>query len=318
KGLIVNAGVRHVKKLVPDYKVNGSVNFKKALNKLSVKNYKRPTNIGLDDVAVLQYTGGTTGVAKGAMLTHGNLVANLIQADTYIGGAFDKYEELNEQPVIMTALPLYHIFSFTVCCMYGLRKGAINSLVPNPRDGKSLLKAYKDYPPAFFPAVNTLFNGLINSEHFRALDHSKLEMSMGGGMAVLRDTAEKWKKGTGNVILQGYGLSETSPVASANPMGLDEFPGNIGVPFPATDMAIIDEEGNEVAVGERGEICVRGPQVMNGYWKRDEATAEVMTPDGYFRTGDIGVMDEDGYFKIVDRKKDMIIVSGFNVYPNKL
>ncbi|WP_019673517.1 AMP-binding protein [Psychrobacter lutiphocae] len=318
KGFIVNTVVRHVKKMVPPFNIPGSVTFKQALKTGAQKSYTRPTNIGLDDVAVLQYTGGTTGVAKGAMLTHGNLVANLIQADTYIGDAFDHFEERNEQPVIMTALPLYHIFSFTVCGMYGLRKGAINSLVPNPRDGKSLLKAYKDYPPAFFPAVNTLFNGLINSEHFRVLDHSKLEMSMGGGMAVLKDTAEKWKAGTGNVIVQGYGLSETSPVASANPMGLDEFPGNIGVPFPATDMAILDEEGNEVEIGERGEICVRGPQVMKGYWKRQEATDEVMTPDGYFRTGDIGVMDEEGYFKIVDRKKDMIIVSGFNVYPNEV
>ncbi|PNK60948.1 AMP-binding protein [Psychrobacter sp. FDAARGOS_221] len=318
KGFIVNTVVRHVKKMVPPFNIPGSVNFKQALKTGAQKTYTRPTDIGLDDVAVLQYTGGTTGVAKGAMLTHGNLVANLIQADTYIGDAFDHFEERNEQPVIMTALPLYHIFSFTVCGMYGLRKGAINSLVPNPRDGKSLLKAYKDYPPAFFPAVNTLFNGLINSEHFRVLDHSKLEMSMGGGMAVLKDTAEKWKAGTGNVIVQGYGLSETSPVASANPMGLDEFPGNIGVPFPATDMAILDEDGNEVEIGERGEICVRGPQVMKGYWKREEATNEVMTPDGYFRTGDIGVMDEHGYFKIVDRKKDMIIVSGFNVYPNEV
>ena len=318
KGFIVNSVVRHVKKMVPAYNIPGSVSFKKALKIGQSKKYTRPTDIGLEDVAVLQYTGGTTGVAKGAMLTHGNLVANLIQADTYIGDAFDNFEALNEQPVIMTALPLYHIFSFTVCGMYGLRKGAINLLVPNPRDGKSLLKAYKDYPPAFFPAVNTLFNGLINSKEFLALDHSKLEMSMGGGMAVLRDTAEKWKKGTGSVIVQGYGLSETSPVASANPLGLEEFPGNIGVPFPATDMAIIDEEGNEVAIGERGEICVRGPQVMKGYWKRDDATAEVMTPDGYFRTGDIGVMDEEGYFKIVDRKKDMIIVSGFNVYPNEV
>ena len=318
KGFVVNTVVRHVKKMVPDYTIPGKVSFKKALKIGSKSKYQRPTGVTLDDVAVIQYTGGTTGVAKGAMLTHGNLVANLIQADTYIDDAFDKYEEMNEQPVILTALPLYHIFSFTVCCMYGLRKGAINSLVPNPRDGKSLLKAYKDYPPVFFPGVNTLFNGLINSEHFRALDHSKLEMSMGGGMAVLKDTAAKWKKGTGNVIVQGYGLSETSPVASANPMGLDEFPGNIGVPFPATDMAIIDEEGNEVAIGERGEICVRGPQVMKGYWKNEEATNEVMTPDGYFRTGDIGIMDEEGYFKIVDRKKDMIIVSGFNVYPNEV
>lgn len=318
KGFIVNAVVRHVKKMVPDYHIKDSVKFKKALNRFSAENYKRPNNIGLDDVAVLQYTGGTTGVAKGAMLTHGNLVANLIQCDTYLGNAFDKFEKQNEQPVIMTALPLYHIFSFTVCGMYGLYRGCIGLLVPNPRDLPSLIKAYKDYPPAFFPAVNTLFTALANNEEFQGLDHSKLEMSMGGGMAVLKDTATKWEKVTGNVIVQGYGLSETSPVASANPHGTGEFSGNIGLPMPATDMAILDEEGNEVALGERGEICVRGPQVMKGYWKRDDATAEVMTADGYFRTGDIGVMDEDGYFKIVDRKKDMILVSGFNVYPNEV
>ena len=318
KGLLVNTVVRHIKKMVPDYTIKGSVTFKKALSRSVAKNYKRPTNVGLDDVAVLQYTGGTTGVAKGAMLTHGNLVANLIQCDTYLGDAFDKFETLNEQPVIMTALPLYHIFSFTVCGMYGLYRGCVGLLVPNPRDGKSLIKAYKDYPPAFFPAVNTLFNGLANSEVFQALDHSKLEMSMGGGMAVLKDTADKWQRITGNIIVQGYGLSETSPVASANPLGASKFSGNIGLPMPATDMAIIDEAGNEVALGERGEICVRGPQVMKGYWKREDATAEVMTPDGYFRTGDIGVMDEEGYFKIVDRKKDMILVSGFNVYPNEV
>lgn len=318
KGFIVNAVVRHVKKMVPDYNIDDSVKFKKALNRFSTENYKRPDNIGLDDVAVLQYTGGTTGVAKGAMLTHGNLVANLIQCDIYLGDAFEKFEKQDEQPVIMTALPLYHIFSFTVCGMYGLYRGCIGLLVPNPRDLPSLIKAYKDYPPAFFPAVNTLFNALANSEEFQSLDHTKLEMSMGGGMAVLKDTAAKWQKLTGNVIVQGYGLSETSPVASANPQGTSEFSGNIGLPMPATDMAILDEEGNEVALGERGEICVRGPQVMKGYWRREDATAEVMTPDGYFRTGDIGVMDEDGYFKIVDRKKDMILVSGFNVYPNEV
>ncbi|MCG3808169.1 MULTISPECIES: AMP-binding protein [Psychrobacter] len=318
KGFIVNMVVRHVKKLVPDYNLKNSTNFKTALNRFSAKNYKRPDNICLDDIAVLQYTGGTTGVAKGAMLTHGNLVANLIQCDTYLGDAFDKFEGMDEQPVIMTALPLYHIFSFTVCGMFGLYRGCIGLLVPNPRDGASLIKAYKDYPPAFFPAVNTLFNALANSDPFKALDHSKLEMSMGGGMAVLKDTADKWQKITGNVIVQGYGLSETSPVASANPEGTGEFSGNIGLPMPATDMAILDEEGNEVALGERGEICVRGPQVMKGYWKRDDATAEVMTSDGYFRTGDIGVMDEEGYFKIVDRKKNMILVSGFNVYPNEV
>ena len=318
KGFIVNMVVRHVKKLVPDYNLKTSINFKKALNRFSAKKYKRPDNICLDDIAVLQYTGGTTGVAKGAMLTHGNLVANLIQCDTYLGDAFDKFEGKSEQAVIMTALPLYHIFSFTVCGMFGLYRGCIGLLVPNPRDGASLIKAYKDYPPAFFPAVNTLFNALANSDAFKALDHSKLEMSMGGGMAVLKDTAEKWQKITGNIIVQGYGLSETSPVASANPQGTGEFSGNIGLPMPGTEMAILDEEGNEVPLGERGEICVRGPQVMKGYWKRDDATAEVMTSDGYFRTGDIGVMDEEGYFKIVDRKKNMILVSGFNVYPNEV
>ncbi|MDE0490932.1 AMP-binding protein [Psychrobacter sp. A3] len=318
KGFIVNTVVRHVKKMVPAYHINGSVKFKKALNRFSAASYQRPNDIGLDDVAVLQYTGGTTGVAKGAMLTHGNLVANLIQCDTYLGDAFDKFEKVNEQPVIMTALPLYHIFSFTVCGMYGLYRGCIGLLVPNPRDGASLIKAYKDYPPAFFPAVNTLFNALANSEVFKALDHSKLEMSMGGGMAVLKDTAAKWQQITGNIIVQGYGLSETSPVASANPQGTGEFSGNIGLPMPATDMAILDEAGNEVEIGERGEISVRGPQVMKGYWKRDDATSKVMTADGYFRTGDIGVMDEEGYFKIVDRKKDMILVSGFNVYPNEV
>ena len=318
KGFIVNTVVRHVKKMVPAYHINGSVKFKKALNRFSAASYQRPNDIGLDDVAVLQYTGGTTGVAKGAMLTHGNLVANLIQCDTYLGDAFDKFEKMNEQPVIMTALPLYHIFSFTVCGMYGLYRGCIGLLVPNPRDGASLIKAYKDYPPAFFPAVNTLFNALANSEVFKALDHSKLEMSMGGGMAVLKDTAAKWQQITGNIIVQGYGISETSPVASANPQGTGEFSGNIGLPMPATDMAILDEAGNEVEIGERGEISVRGPQVMKGYWKRDDATSEVMTADGYFRTGDIGVMDEEGYFKIVDRKKDMILVSGFNVYPNEV
>ncbi|MEN6669433.1 AMP-binding protein [Psychrobacter sp. B38] len=318
KGFIVNAVVRHVKKMVPDYDIKGSVNFKKALNRFSAKKYKRPTNISLDDVAVLQYTGGTTGVAKGAMLTHGNLVANLIQCNSLLGDAFDDFEKKNEQPVIMTALPLYHIFSFTVCGMFGLYRGCIGLLVPNPRDLDSLIKAYKGHPPAFFPAVNTLFNALANNAEFKSLDHSKLVSSMGGGMAVLRATAEQWQQVTGNVISQGYGLSETAPVATATPMGSDVFDGTIGLPVPGTDVAILDEAGNEVELGERGEIGVRGPQVMKGYWKRDDATAEVMTPDGYFRTGDIGVMDEEGYFRIVDRKKDMILVSGFNVYPNEV
>ncbi|MDO5770307.1 MAG: AMP-binding protein, partial [Psychrobacter sp.] len=318
KGFVVNAVVRHVKKMVPAYDIKGSISFKKALDKVSASKYKRPDSIGLNDIAMLQYTGGTTGVAKGAMLTHKNLVANLIQCNTFLGGTFDEYENSAEQPVIMTALPLYHIFSFTVCGMFGLYRGCIVLLVPNPRDGKSLIKAYTDNPPAFFPAVNTLFNGLANSDVFKALDHSKLRLSMGGGMAVLKDTAEKWEKITGNVIIQGYGLSETSPVATANPLQVGKFSGTVGVPMPGTEVAILDEEGNEMPLGERGEISVRGPQVMKGYWNREDATALVMTDDGYFRTGDIGIMDEVGYVTIVDRKKDMILVSGFNVYPNEV
>ena len=318
KGFMVNTVVRHVKKLVPDYKIADSISFKSMLKQVTISQYKRPTGIVLDDIAVLQYTGGTTGVAKGAMLTHKNLVANLIQCDTFLGSAFDEFDKSGEQPVIMTALPLYHIFSFTLCGMFGLYRGCVGLLVPNPRDLESLLKAYKNNPPALFPAVNTLFNVLANNEEFKGLDHSKLRVSMGGGMAVLSSTAEKWRQVTGNTIVQGYGLSETSPVATANPINSATFSGNIGLPMPATDIAILDEAGNEVALGERGEIGVRGPQVMKGYWNREEATRESMTDDGFFRTGDIGIMDEEGYITIVDRKKNMILVSGFNVYPNEV
>lgn len=318
KGFMVNTVVRHVKKMVPDYNIAGSVSFKSMLKQSSAGKYKRPNNIILDDIAVLQYTGGTTGVAKGAMLTHRNLVANLIQCNTFLGSAFDEFDRSNEQPVIMTALPLYHIFSFTLCGMFGILRGCIGLLVPNPRDLDSLIKAYKNNPPALFPAVNTLFNALANNEEFKTLDHSKLRVSMGGGMAVLSATAEKWLEVTGNVVVQGYGLSETSPVATANPINSTSFSGTIGLPMPGTDIAMLDENGNEVAIGERGEIAVRGPQVMKGYWNREDATAEVMTPDGFFLTGDIGIMDEKGYMTIVDRKKNMILVSGFNVYPNEV
>ena len=318
KGFMVNTVVRHIKKMVPEYSISNSISFKSMLKQSSASKYKRPNNIGLNDIAVLQYTGGTTGVAKGAMLTHRNLVANLIQCNTFLGSAFDEFDRSNEQPVIMTALPLYHIFSFTLCGMFGLYRGCIGLLVPNPRDLDSLLKAYKDNPPALFPAVNTLFNALANNEEFKTLDHSKLRVSMGGGMAVLSTTAEKWMQVTGNVVVQGYGLSETSPVATANPINSTSFSGNIGLPMPSTDIAMLDEEGNEVALGERGEIAVRGPQVMKGYWKREDATSEVMTADGFFLTGDIGIMDEKGYMTIVDRKKNMILVSGFNVYPNEV
>ena len=318
KGFMVNTVVRHVKKLVPDYKIAKSVSFNNMLKQVTTSQYKRPTGIVLDDLAVLQYTGGTTGVAKGAMLTHRNLVANLIQCDTFLGSAFDEFDNSGEQPVIMTALPLYHIFSFTLCGMFGLYRGCVGLLVPNPRDLESLIKAYKNHPPALFPAVNTLFNVLANNKEFEGLDHSKLRVSMGGGMAVVSSTAEKWRQVTGNVVVQGYGLSETSPVATANPINSATFTGNIGLPMPDTDIAILDEAGNEVALGERGEIGVRGPQVMKGYWNRKEATRESMTDDGFFRTGDIGIMDEEGYIAIVDRKKNMILVSGFNVYPNEV
>lgn len=318
KGFMVNTVVRHVKKMVPEYNIANSLSFKAMLKQSPASKYKRPTDIGLADIAVLQYTGGTTGVAKGAMLTHKNLVANLVQSNTFLGTAFDEFDNRGEQPVIMTALPLYHIFSFTVCGMFGLYRGCIGLLVPNPRDFDSLMKAYKANPPSFFPAVNTLFNALANNEEFKAMDHSKLAVSMGGGMAVVSDTAEKWRQITGNIILQGYGLSETSPVATANPITSVSFSGTIGLPMPSTDIAIIDDEGNEVALGERGEIAVRGPQVMKGYWQRPEATDEVMTSDGFFLTGDIGIMADDGYVTIVDRKKNMILVSGFNVYPNEV
>lgn len=318
KGFMVNTVVRHVKKMVPAYNISNSITFKSALSHSAASKYKRPSNITIDDIAVLQYTGGTTGVAKGAMLTHKNLVANLIQSNTFLGTAFDDFDQRGEQPVIMTALPMYHIFSFTVCGMFGLYRGCVVLLVPNPRDLDSLLKAYKANPPAFFPAVNTLFNALANNEEFIAMDHSKLRQSMGGGMAVLSPTAEKWRQVTGNIIIQGYGLSETSPVATSNPSNSKTFTGTIGVPMPATDVAILDDDGNEVELGERGEISVRGPQVMKGYWNREEATAEVMTADGFFRTGDIGIMADNGYVTIVDRKKDMILVSGFNVYPNEV
>ncbi len=318
KGFVVNMVVRHVKKMVPEYNIAGSVTFNHALKQVSINRYKRPKDITLDDIAVLQYTGGTTGVAKGAMLTHKNLVANLIQCDTFLGSAFDDFDASGEQPVIMTALPLYHIFSFTLCGMFGLHRGCIGLLVPNPRDLESLIKAYKGHPPALFPAVNTLFNALANNEAFKGLDHSKLRVSMGGGMAVLSDTAAKWLKVTNNIIVQGYGLSETSPVATANPINSATFSGNIGIPMPATDIAILDDAGNEVALGERGEIGIRGPQVMKGYWKREDATRESMTDDGFFLTGDIGIMDDSGTISIVDRKKNMILVSGFNVYPNEV
>ena len=316
KGLIVNMVLRHVRKQVPAWSLPGHTPFKQAMNKFNANKYKRPT-LNLNDTAVLQYTGGTTGVSKGAELTHKNLVANLLQVDALFSTAFDDNNS-GEQEYILCALPLYHIFAFMLCGMFGMYKGSTNVLVPNPRDIPGLVKELEKYPPAFFPAVNTLFNALVNNADFQKLNFSKLKVAMGGGMAVLPSTASAWQRITGRPIVEGYGLSETSPVATANPPSITEYTGTIGIPLPSTLVAILDDDGKHLALGEQGEISIFGPQVMKGYWKRDDETAKVMTADGYFRTGDIGIMDENGYIKIVDRKKDMILVSGFNVYPSEI
>ncbi|MEJ2899767.1 AMP-binding protein [Acinetobacter sp. NS-4] len=315
KGTLVNFVLRSVRKQIPAWNIPGHIRFNAAMAKVSASNYKRP-NLTLSDTAVLQYTGGTTGVSKGAELTHRNLVANMLQCD----GIFQsKFGAQDGQPDdrIFCALPLYHIFAFMVCALYGMYKGQANVLIPNPRDLPAVMKELRKYQPSFFPAVNTLFNALVNNEEFKQLDHSKLKMAMGGGMAVLPSTAEAWKRVTGTNIIEGYGLSETSPVATANPPQSTEFSGTIGIPLPLTEVAILDDDGNEVALGEQGEISIRGPQVMKGYWNRPDETEKVMI-HGFFRTGDIGVMDSRGYIKIVDRKKDMILVSGFNVYPSEI
>ncbi|MDO4450172.1 MAG: AMP-binding protein [Moraxella sp.] len=313
KGFVVNLVVRHVKKMVPSWNVPNAVSFKEALNAVSASRYQRP-QVSLDDIAVLQYTGGTTGVAKGAMLTHKNLIINVEQCMTFVHKVFPADEDLTGK-YVATALPLYHIFSFTVS-MLAMKMGFSLLLITNARDFDALTKDFAKYRPVFFPAVNTLFNALASHEGFKSLDHSNLRLSLGGGMSVLPSTAAAWERLTGTYIVEGYGLSETSPVATLNPPG--SYTGKIGVPFPNTDVILLDDDGNEVPMGEAGEIAIKGPQVMAGYWNRPDETAKVMTADGYFKTGDIGIMDEAGFFKIVDRKKDMILVSGFNVYPNEV
>ncbi|KWQ04290.1 long-chain fatty acid--CoA ligase [Acinetobacter harbinensis] len=315
KGTLVNFVLRSVRKQIPAWNIPGHIKFNAAMAKVSASNYKRPV-LTLSDTAVLQYTGGTTGVSKGAELTHRNLVANMLQCDGIFQSKFGA-QDGSKDDRIFCALPLYHIFAFMVCAMYGMYKGQANVLIPNPRDLPAVIKELAKYQPSFFPAVNTLFNALVNNEEFRQLDHSKLKMAMGGGMAVLPSTAEVWKKITGTNIIEGYGLSETSPVATANPPASNEFSGTIGIPLPLTDVAILDDDGNDMPLGEQGEISIRGPQVMKGYWNRPDETEKVMT-NGFFRTGDIGIMDSRGYIKIVDRKKDMILVSGFNVYPSEI
>jgi long-chain acyl-CoA synthetase len=314
KGMLVNFVVRNVKRLVPPYSLPNAVRFKAALSHGTGMKLT-PVDCAPSDPAFLQYTGGTTGVAKGAVLTHHNVIANMVQMEAWAEPAVGV---VDGQPVMVAALPLYHIFALTVCAMWGMRSGMLNLLIPNPRDIGGFIKELGKYRFNMLPAVNTLFNGLLNHPDFVHLDFSGLKLSFGGGMAVQQVVAERWFKVTGSPIIEGYGLSETSPVATCNRGDATAFSGTIGLPLPSTDIAILDDEGNEVALGQPGEIAIRGPQVMAGYWNRPDETAKVMTADGYFKSGDIGVMDAGGYVKIVDRKKDMILVSGFNVYPNEI
>lgn len=316
KGVIVNLVVRRVKKMVPAWSLPGAVSFNDALAAGRGQIFNKP-KLSPGDVAFLQYTGGTTGVSKGATLLHRNIVANVLQNDAWLQPALAAPPHV-DQLMIVCALPLYHIFALTACYLLAVRAGGCNLLIPNPRDIAGFVKELAKYQVNSFPAVNTLYNGLMHHPDFRKLDFSKLKISNGGGMAVQRPVAEQWKAVTGCFIAEGYGLSETSPTLTCNPATTTEFSGSIGIPVPSTWISIRDDDGNEVPLGQPGEICAKGPQVMSGYWNRPEETAKVMTADGYFRTGDIGVMDEKGYTKIVDRKKDMILVSGFNVYPNEI
>ncbi|TIM32134.1 MAG: long-chain fatty acid--CoA ligase [Mesorhizobium sp.] len=316
KGTIVNLVVRRVKKMVPAWSLPGHVKFNAALKAAAGMNFK-PVKVAADDVAFLQYTGGTTGISKGAVLLHSNVLANVAQNALWIEDAFTvkpKPAHLN----FICALPLYHIFALTVNALMGMQLGGQNILIPNPRDIPGFVKQLGKYPIHIFPGLNTLFNALLNNEDFRKLDFKPLILTLGGGMAVQKGVAERWKTLTGCPVTEGYGLSETSPVATANTFSDGNFTGTIGLPLPSTEIAIRDDDGNDLPPGEVGEICIRGPQVMAGYWNRPDETAKVMTKDGFFKSGDMGFMDERGYTKIVDRKKDMILVSGFNVYPNEL
>ncbi|HRP20030.1 MAG TPA: long-chain-fatty-acid--CoA ligase [Alicycliphilus sp.] len=317
KGLLVNYVVRNVKKLVPPYQLPGAVRFNDALAKGASAAFSQP-ELTPDDIALLQYTGGTTGVSKGAVLLHRNVIANVLQSEAWNAPATSKIPA-GEQPTAVCALPLYHIFAFTVNMMLSMRTGGKTILIPNPRDLAAVLKELSRHRFHSFPAVNTLFNGLAHHPQFNTVDWSHLKVSVGGGMAVQAAVAKLWLEKTGCPICEGYGLSETSPSASCNPVTAKEFSGSIGVPIPSTYMRILDDDGHDIsATGQPGEIAIKGPQVMAGYWQRPDETAKVMTEDGYFKTGDIGTMDERGYFKVVDRKKDMVLVSGFNVYPNEV
>ena len=315
KGALVNFVVRNMKKMVPDFDLPGAVKFNQALALGRQAVFNKPL-VRSDDIAVLQYTGGTTGVSKGAVLLHRNVIANLLQSEAWNDPVM-KRVPAHEQPTSVCALPLYHIFAFTVNMMLGMRTGSKNILIPNPRDLPAVLKALSTQTFHSFPAVNTLFNGLANHPDFHKVNWQNLKVSVGGGMAVTSAVAALWLEKTGCPICEGYGLSETSPSASCNPTTSTQFTGSIGVPLPSTAMTLLDDEGQEItALGQPGEIAIKGPQVMAGYWQQPDETARCMTADGYFKTGDIGVRDAQGFFKIIDRKKDMILVSGFNVYPN--
>jgi long-chain acyl-CoA synthetase len=312
RGIAVDLAIRHVKKMVPKWQLSDSIKLSDALADGRRRTLER-IGIGHGDVAFLQYTGGTTGVAKGAVLLHRNIVANLLQARAWLRPFLGDKRE-----VVITPLPLYHIFSLTANCLVFMTLGGENILIPNPRDIPGFVKEMARHKFTAFTGVNTLFNALVNNDEFGKLDFSALRIALGGGMAVQEAVAVKWKNVTGCTLVEAYGLTETSPAALVNPLDIPAYNGSIGLPIPSTDVVLRDDAGKDVPLGQPGEICIRGPQVMAGYWNRPDETAKVMTPDGFFMTGDIGVMDEKGYVKIVDRKKDMILVSGFNVYPNEI
>jgi long-chain acyl-CoA synthetase len=316
KGLLVNFVVRNVKKMVPEYTLPNALRWNEVLAD-GLRMTLKHVDVTLDDTAFLQYTGGTTGVSKGAQLLHRNIVANVLQSEAWYQPALKKLHA-GEQITVVTALPLYHIFALTACAMLSARIGGHCLLIPNPRDIPGFVKELQKTKVHVFPAVNTLFNGLLHNEDFKKLDFGRLLVSLGGGMAVQQAVAEKWLRLTGNPICEAYGLSETSPAATCNPTDTDRYNGSIGLPMPSTEIAILDDDGKHLGINQVGEIAIRGPQVMAGYWNRPDETAKVMTADNFFKTGDIGIMDAEGYTKIVDRKKDMILVSGFNVYPNEV
>ncbi len=312
KGSIVNFVLRHVKKMVPDYDITGATRFRDALVIGQLKTLPA-VQIGSEDIAFLQYTGGTTGISKGAMLSHRNLVANMQQASAWINANIRMGEE-----IIITALPLYHIFALTANCLAFMKFGGLNYMITNPKDMHGFVKELKKVPFTAITGVNTLFNGLLNTPGFDQVDFSKLHLTLGGGMAVQRAVADRWKQVTKVPLIEAYGLTETSPAACINPLDLKDYNGAIGLPIPSTDACLKDEDGRTLATGEVGELCIKGPQVMKGYWQRPEETAKVIDDEGWLHTGDMAKMDERGYFYIVDRKKDMILVSGFNVYPNEV